>query len=65
MAENNSFDEFRTNLLKRNTKKDFKIKNSLWSKSLYRSADKSHPIRQVTFKIWRKARTGCNNSFRR
>lgn len=43
-----SFDEFRTRLLKKNSKKHFKIKNSWGSKFIYRSVDKNHPIKQVS-----------------
>ena len=48
MVDNVSFDEFRTQLLKRNSKKDFRIKNSLGSKYIYRAVDKSNPLRQVS-----------------
>lgn len=43
-----SFDEFRTRIMnKRSSGKKCRITNSIWGKTLYRSVDRNHPLKQV------------------
>lgn len=48
MEENKeSFDEFRTRIMNKYSKRKCRITNSIYSKTIYRSVDKTHPLKQV------------------